>query len=216
MAASSSRHTGIWIVLSLFVLSCAAAFYIYTRQSQSNPLAHLASTVPILSTLNTFTAPTSTPPAPVMPEATSTLKLADLTPADIPATVTLLKPEQIRFRKGGTFVAKGGAPLLFEKLYLRDAKPGEQFQILDYNPADRHIFLRAVDPYGKIIAINTLDLHGTGKDPESLPPNTTVSLQGVTDGNALVTYQGDRFVVPVDDTDLLSQAAIRRQSRGGN
>lgn len=145
------------------------------------------------------------------------VNLADLTPADYPPTVTLLKPEEIRFKKGAIFVAKSGAPLFFVKEYLRDTKEGEQFQILDYDPADRRVFLRAQDTNGNPIALNTLDLHGTCTQTVSISANTIVALDGVSDGSLVVAYQGDKFEVPVFDTDLLDQVAQRRAQRtGGN
>lgn len=154
----------------------------------------------------------STPPPAMLP--TSTVDLSGLTPADYPPTVTLVKPEEIRFKKGAIFAMKAGSPLFFVKDYLRDSKEGEQFQILDYNPAERRVFLRAQDPTGNAIALNTLDLHGTCSEVEPVPANTVVAFQGISDGNLVVNYQGDRFAVPVYDTDFMDQVAQRRAQRG--
>jgi len=152
-------------------------------------------------------APTP-PPAPLAPSAPA--NLSDIAPADYPPTVTLLKPEEIRFKRGAIFTAKSGAPLFFVKEYLRDATEGEQFQILDYNPAERRVFLRAQDTNGNIVALNTLDLHGTCTQTVPVPADTVVAFQGISDDSAVVAYQGDKFAVPVFDTDLLDQVAQRR------
>jgi len=175
---------------------------------------------PPTAVVQSFPAASTPPPAP-LPAAPLTssapANLADLTPADYPPSVTLLKQEEIRFKKGAIFTAKSGAPLFFEKEYLRDTKEGEQFQILDYNPAERRVFLRAQDTDGRAVALNTLDLHGTGSETVPVPANTVVAFQGISDGNVVVEYQGDKFVVPVFETDLLDQVAQRRsQTPAGN
>jgi hypothetical protein len=154
------------------------------------------------------------PPAPLEVTTTSA-DLAGLTPADYPPTVTLLKPEEIRFKKGAIFTMKSGAPLFFVQEYLRDSKEGEKFEILDYDPAVRRVFLRAQDENGKPVALNTLDLHGTPSEVEPVPADSVVAFQGIADGSLVVEYQGDRFEVPVYDTDFLDQVAQRRAQRGG-
>jgi len=147
-------------------------------------------------------------PQSILPS--TTIALGDLTQADYPPSITLLKTELIPFKKGCHFIAKAGTPLFFMKDYIRDAKSAEPFEILDYNPIERRVFLRSKDSDGNTIALNALDLHGSSKEIVTVPPNTVVSMRGLVDGNALVAYNGDRFLVPVGDTDLLSQVTQRR------
>lgn len=160
--------------------------------------------------------PAATPPAP--PFGTNSFALATpfsdgASAAERPSSITLLKPGHIRFKKGGKFLVKSSAPLFYRQEYLGDAAPGQQLQILDYNPETRRVYLWWNNPNGNPIAVNTLDLHGACKDIETVPANTVVALKSIADGNALVEYNGDRFFVPVSDTNLRDQAA---QWRGQN
>jgi hypothetical protein len=214
MVGFVTRRQGLAIGVGVIVLICAAAGVTYYAK-RPKQLISLPSLVSALAHPASSSASAPEQPENATPAEGPSLSLTELTPADMPPSVTLQKPAEIRFKKGSYFVAKAGAPLFFLTEYVRDAKEGEQFQILDYNPGTRHVYLRAQDPNGNPIAVNTLDLHGCSKDVVTVPASTTVTLQGISDGNALVAYNGDRFAVPVRDTDLLEQAAARRTQRSG-
>lgn len=214
MVGFVTRRQGLAIGAGVIVLICAAAGVTYFGK-RPKPIISLPSFVSALAPHASSTAPGPGQPENATAAEGPSLSLTELTPADMPPSVTLQKPAEIRYKKGALFVAKAGAPLFFHTEYVRDAKEGEQFQILDYNPGTRHVYLRAQDQDGNAIALNTLDLHGSSKEIETLPASTTVTLQGISDGNALVAYNGDSFAVPVRDTDLLEQAAARRAQRSG-
>ena len=212
MAGFTLRRRELAIGAGVLAIVCiAAGIGIYVKKAKPS----LPSVSALLSTV-TGTAPGAQQPGSSNPMQAPAIGLSDIAPADMPPSVTLQKPAEIRFKKGTYFIAKPGTPLFFLSEYVRDAKAGEQFQILDYNPGTRHVFLQAKDQNGNIIALNTLDLHGCSKDVVTLPASTTVALQGVSDGNALVAYNGDKFAVPVVDTDLLQQAAARKAQRDGS
>lgn len=208
MAVTPVRRSSVGSVIVAIVLMAgiAAGHYYYTKQAKENPQAS--------SSLTSPSAPQSSPgPAePAAPEP-SGLTVDELTAADLPASITLQKDEQLRFKKGNTFVAKSGTPLFFVDKYVRDAKPGEKFPILDYDPEKRKVFLGARDDSGSLVAFNTLDLHDSSTIGDTVPANTVVTLQGISNGDALVAHQGERFAVPVGDTDLLQQATQRRAQK---
>ena len=205
---------GVAIVIGIIALAGAGVAYNYYSKRPAGRALLPSEATP--GEVTSAASPEETAGPTSTPTPGATLTLAELTTADIPASVTLLKPAQIRFKKGSYFVTKQGAPLFFLNQYLRDAKGGEEFQILDYDPGTRRVFLRAHDPEGRDVAVNTLDLHGSSTGVETVPASTVVAVQGVADGDALVTYNGERFAVPVDDTDLLQQAADRRAGSAGS
>jgi hypothetical protein len=129
-------------------------------------------------------------PAPEIPQqvAVPALALNELTKADWPDSVTLLNATQIPFKKGSHFVAKDTTPLFFYGQYWSDAKAGDEFEILDYDPEAERVYLSSTNSGG----------------------DTIVQLLKVAGGAAMVSYQGDRFDVPIDDTDLLDRAARQR------
>jgi hypothetical protein len=210
------RKSLIPIILGAVIILGVVAFTLKRHMTNAKPPSVAASLPSSPSSVSAPAASTETNSAPAeQPDTDSstsapTLTLSELTRADWPSSITLLKPAQIRFKKGGNFISKAGTPLFFDTEYLRDAKEGEQFQILDYDPTSRRVFLRSKDPDGNTVALNTLDLHDSNPEVGTVPANTVVALQGVVDQDALVGYNGDRFLVPVCDTDLLSQAALRR------
>lgn len=206
-----SGRTGLAVAV---VLIAVIGFFGFQHFKPSKTATTPASAPPVAESTQAPPGAAPTPPPAPLQVPTTSANLADLTPADYPPTVTLLKPEEIRFKKGAIFTVKSGAPLFFVKEYLRDSKEGEKFEILDYDPAVRRVFLRAQDPNGNPIALNTLDLHGTPSEVESVPANSVVAFQGIADGSVVVEYQGDRFAVPVYDTDLLDQVAQRRAQKG--
>ncbi|MGA3169897.1 MAG: hypothetical protein ABSE62_02690 [Chthoniobacteraceae bacterium] len=154
------------------------------------------------------------PARSVAPAPTAALTVEELTRADWPASVTLLISTQIPFKKGSHFVTKDITPLFFYSQYWSDAKPGDEFEILDYDPERERVYLSSTNSAGEAIALNALESFGYCRELSVIPANKEVQLLKVVGNTAFVSYLGDRFVVPIGDTDLLDRAAKIR-ARGG-
>jgi hypothetical protein len=222
--AQSSGRTGAIVVAALLVIGAGlVALHYKTKQRLANETiaivqANAGNATPATGKTPAMAMPpTSGSGVPVLapppsPTPISVASLGTISPADMPKMVTLLKAETVVYRKGATFVTKADAPLFFSNQYVRNARKGEQYEILDYNPVERKVFLKAQAQNGQVIALNALDLHGTVAKSEPVPANSQIQCIGVSGESVEIAYQGDRILVPAGDTDFVQQV---QKLRGG-
>jgi hypothetical protein len=209
--------------LQLPGLACAIAFIVFIGFLLGNRRPHLADSpapipppqakvaIPVLD--RPVSAPIAVPLPVATPPPARSMTLAELTNSDTPSSIVLRKAGPSYFKKGMLVTLKEDSPLFFGKEFLRTGKKGERFEILDYRPEKNRIYGRYLMPDGKVIAVNFLEYRVGSEQAVSLPTGTTVSLDKLSNSNALVSFEGFKFSVPVSDTDLLDRATRQRDDR---
>lgn len=202
---------------------CAVVFIIaigiwLNRRPPQLDESHTTTPPPQLNVVNRVPETITPPPIEDRPSvATPTparrLTPSELTESDKPPTILLRKASPSFFKKGVVVTLKEDAPLFFEKQFLRTGKKGERFEVLDYRPETKRIYGRALMPDGKVIAVSFLEYRVGDDQATILPAGTGVRFEELVDDNALVSFEGFKFLVPISDTDLLDRATQQREQR---
>ena len=147
-----------------------------------------------------------TKPSTQQEVAPRVLDLDEIAPSDVPQSVTLQKAVKFFFKRGDLVTLKEKAPVLFLDEFVREAVPGETFEVIEYNLEKSRVYCSSKNKNSETIAINLLPLHLKAAKEYQAPVGSTVKVTRVVGKNLWVSFETMNQIVPISDTDFLEKA----------